>query len=262
MNEVTDILRTYEPVTLDEMDAVKLMNRVDVKFVFPFNMLMTFLEEMKSGYRVLEVNGKRLSRYETLYFDTQEYRLYTAHHNGKLNRWKVRYRTYAECDLNYFEVKFKNNKGRTIKERVKRQHVTEIIEGKSEVLLRNFTPILPADLRPVLKVRFARITMVNRDMTERITLDTGLTFTKTLAEITKSTYPELITIGYPGIIIAEIKTGSSARSQFSEILRKHRITEFSISKYCLGMASLNDRLKKNNFKPKLLKIQKLNRYAG
>ena len=28
-----DIIRTYDPITLDEMSSIKLMNRTDTKFV-------------------------------------------------------------------------------------------------------------------------------------------------------------------------------------------------------------------------------------
>ena len=45
--------------------------------------------------------------------------LYHDHHNGKLNRYKVRRRRYIDTDTEFLEVKLKNNKKRTIKSRIK-----------------------------------------------------------------------------------------------------------------------------------------------
>ena len=41
------------------------------------------------------------------------------HQNKKLNRYKIRQREYLISDISFFEIKFKSNKGRTIKKRIK-----------------------------------------------------------------------------------------------------------------------------------------------
>ncbi|MBA3971684.1 MAG: VTC domain-containing protein, partial [Bacteroidetes bacterium] len=119
MDKINKILTEFTPITLKEMDNVKLMDRTDTKFVFKQDQLADFLEEMKGDYSVLDVIGKRISRYESLYFDTTGFDLYHSHHRGKPSRFKIRFRKYVESELHFFEVKFKNNKGRTIKDRVK-----------------------------------------------------------------------------------------------------------------------------------------------
>jgi hypothetical protein len=111
LNEVRDLLNGFEPITLAEMDGVKLMDRTDQKFIFHISKLPDLLRAVQQNYRALEVSGTRMSRYETLYFDTPEYTLFTQHHNGKTNRYKIRMRRYVESDLQFFEVKHKNNKG-------------------------------------------------------------------------------------------------------------------------------------------------------
>src|SRR4051812_12077582 len=118
MEEVLHILREFSPITLEEMDEVKLQDRTDTKFVFAAKLLPSILEKLSKDCKVLEVNGIRLSRYETLYYDTDDFLLYNMHQNRRANRYKIRTRKYVESDLNFFEIKFKNNKGRTIKERV------------------------------------------------------------------------------------------------------------------------------------------------
>ena len=54
-----------------------------------------------------------------------DFDLYHRHHIGRSNRFKVRSRRYVESDLCFFEVKYRNNKGRTIKNRIRK-----IIEGE------------------------------------------------------------------------------------------------------------------------------------
>jgi len=114
LESIKNILDQFAPITLSEMDSVKLMNRTDTKFIFTTNELPKLLEELKNDYRLLDINGNKISRYESLYFDTEDFQLYHQHRCGKLNRYKVRFRKYVESELNYFEVKFKNNKGRTV----------------------------------------------------------------------------------------------------------------------------------------------------
>ncbi|MBK7182175.1 MAG: VTC domain-containing protein [Bacteroidetes bacterium] len=147
MDQLKEILNTFTPITLAEMDSVKLMDRTDTKFLFPVNSLHAILNEIKDQYRILEVNGNRISQYESLYFDTPDFDLFHQHRRGKLNRYKVRFRRYVESELNFFEIKFKNNKGRTIKDRVKQKQIDGTIQDKAEVLLKEKTTIVPNSIR-------------------------------------------------------------------------------------------------------------------
>ena len=80
------------------MDEVKLMNRTDTKFVFEYSLLQKVLNEIKDHYYVLNIDGVRLNAYRSLYFDTDDFKFYFDHHNGK-NRIKVRYREYMDSGL-------------------------------------------------------------------------------------------------------------------------------------------------------------------
>lgn len=242
-------LSGFKPISLQEMDNVRLQDRVDTKFMLREDLFLTVLEEMHRDYYVLEINGARTSSYETLYFDTDQFRLYLMHHNGKLNRYKVRSRRYVESNLHFFEVKFKNSKGRTIKDRIKRPElVTEIVSNSNEAefLIQN-SGIDPTQLMPRLWVNYHRITFVNKHANERLTIDMNLSFTSGDQKFL-----------YNGLVIAEVKQSSlREKSPFITLMRKYRVKERSISKYCLGVISLNNDIKKNNFKPILLYIQKL-----
>jgi hypothetical protein len=117
-NQIGQILQTFEPITLLEMDRVKLMNRVDTKFAFSVNEFLKFLPELRENYRILEIEGTRTPFYESLYFDDQDFSFFKDHHNGRTNRFKVRFRKYVESNLTFLEIKHKL-KGRTHKSRIK-----------------------------------------------------------------------------------------------------------------------------------------------
>jgi hypothetical protein len=246
MELVMDALGNLKPITLEEMDGVKLMDRTDTKFVFNIAQLPVFLNDLKDQYRVLEVNNCRSSRYETIYFDTEDFELYKKHHSGKLNRYKVRCRKYVESELFFFEVKFKNNKGRTIKDRVKRKEFAFKIQDKALELLSKKTPLDAEKLTPNIWVNYSRITLVNNFSKERVTIDTTLHVKNDNKEV-----------AFPKLVIAEVKQEKAQASPFLAAMRRAGIREGSISKYCFGVATLYDNIKKNNFKPKIKTINKI-----
>src|SRR5690606_31022332 len=104
----------FEAITLDQMDQVRLMRRTDTKFVFSIQHLPAMLKIALPDYYMVEIENEREQIYTTTYFDTPEYDMYNIHHNGKLNRHKVRIRKYVYSNQEFLEVKRKNNKGETI----------------------------------------------------------------------------------------------------------------------------------------------------
>lgn len=244
--QVSDMLNQFSPITLEEMEGVKLMDRTDTKFTFNIKELPAILEEAKAYYKILSVEGNRISRYKTLYFDTEDFDLYNEHHSGKLNRYKIRYRTYVESNIGFLEVKFKNNKGRTLKTRIKEIEVPELHTGKAFEFLKKTLPFDPLILIPKIWINYSRITLVNRTSAERLTLDLSL-------EFEKDGKTELM----DKLVIAEVKQDSKADSPFIDIMRNKHIRQGSISKYCFGVASSFTEVKKNNFKQKLSNVKKI-----
>jgi hypothetical protein len=243
----TDILNGFETITLKEMDSVKLQDRVDTKFMFRESLLPQVLKDMTRDYRILEVSGYRYSNYETLYFDTDDFSLYRQHHNGKLNRFKFRSRKYVESNLHFFEVKFKSNKGRTVKERIKHHEIVKELDGQAKDFLVESSGHDPAAYKAQIWVNYRRHTFVSKTTQERLTIDTNLTFINGNNRKT-----------YEGLAIAEVKQGSSLdKSPFISLMKKYRVRPKSISKYCLGVISLHPEIKHNRFKPTLLYLNKL-----
>ena len=121
MNQIKSLLKKFNSISLEETSSVKLMNRTDTKFVFHTDKLKAVLEKAIEKYRVLEINKIRLPLYRTLYFDTDDSLMYNVHHQGKMNRYKVRHREYVDSGISFFEIKFKSNKGKTVKKRKKQK---------------------------------------------------------------------------------------------------------------------------------------------
>jgi hypothetical protein len=59
------------------------------------------------------------------------------------------------------------------------------------------------------------------------------------------------------LVIAEVKQDSKVGSPFIDIMRNKHIRQGSISKYCFGVASSYEEVKKNNFKQKLSNVKKI-----
>lgn len=246
METLHEILAQYHPISLEQVQIADLMSRMEVKYTFNKSQLPQILEELINDYRVLTVNKNTVNPYETLYFDTPTYSLYYQHHNSIFNRFKIRQRRYVSSGDSFLEIKFRNNKNRVIKERITTDSLKEYIGEDGLNLINTKTSIDSSQLKPTLWVYFERITLVNRNFSERITIDTNLSFR----------YHDKV-VSYPNIAIAEVKQEIHFRSAFIQLMKKNVIRKVSNSKYCIGLASVNDNVKKNNFKHKLMTLQKL-----
>ena len=246
MEHKIDLFGGFLPISLDEMNKVKLLDRMDRNYMFHVSQLNDVLSFASNHYYILEISDKRFARYETTYFDTPDFEMYTLHHNGKLNRYKVRFRSYVDSNLNFFEIKFKSNKGRTIKSRLKLPSNKWSLEGDTGRLLERNTTYKSSDLNPALKVNYNRITLVNKNMTERLTIDFDLNYV--CGEKSAN---------LPSLVIAEVKQDKSGSSEFISIMQQKRIKPASISKYCLGIASTVDNVKLNNFKQKIRYVNQI-----
>lgn len=237
-------LKNFDPILLEEMKGVELMNRIDTKFVIKrdvFNQILPFLAE---NYRALEVEGTMMSAYKTQYFDTQKYNFFLDHHNGSGLRFKVRIRQYVESDLFFLEVK-KKFKGRTDKKRITVEDFEpQLSQHSAEYVQKVLNEGL--DLEMKLYNTFDRITLVNKFSKERLTIDMNLAYEN--ASGSKS---------LDHLVIAELKQERfDTLSPFYLEMKKHIIRPSGFSKYCIGAISLNERLKYNNFKTKLMLIEK------
>ncbi len=244
------VLQGFEPISLSEMDSVSLMDRQDTKFAAPESELLAILSKLKKDYFVLDINDNRISTYSSLYFDTVDNDNYVQHHKGRSNRYKLRYRSYVESGISFFEVKFKSNKGRTIKKRIKKSKINLQLDSEDIEHLNNCSNLDPALLTASIWIDFRRITLVSKDFKERVTIDVDLTY-KNISDDKN--------INCPGLIIIEVKQPKFTRnSVVISVLHEFKIFPMRISKYCLGIIScFKNEVKYNNFKKKILKLAKI-----
>lgn len=238
----------FDSISLDEIQSVRLMNRVDTKFAINSSLLSEILPSLISGYRILSVDGVTLSSYRTVYLDTSEADMYLLHHNRRKVRQKVRLREYIESGLRWFEVKLKDNHGRMDKKRVALHSLQEFKTSESTHLLESVTPYSVNELVPQLENSFRRITLVNKELTERVTIDMDIAFLNLTTGMSAA---------LNGLVVVEVKQSGYAQSKIINELANRHVRKLNLSKYCIGMALTNSKLKHNNFMKKFRSLRKI-----
>lgn len=243
-------LSAFPPITLAEMDRVRLMERADRKYLLHLRDVSYFLESIQKDYTALQVANQQLMQYRTLYYDTPSWDLYQLHHNGIAPRWKVRYREYVASQIAFFEVKSKCNRGLTHKNRVGVAPDQLALSQIATSLVSQFTPLDPTVLEPAVWVNYKRLTLVHPSLPERVTIDCDL-------HLQREGCSENFGARLPGLVIVEVKQGSIIQTPAIQALRYMKRPEGGISKYCLAVCQLIKTVRSNNFKPDLLRLAKL-----
>ena len=243
---VIELAKKFDPITLSEMDDVKLMNRTDTKFTFRKSQLSVILTRMIDHYKVLEIDNLRIQDYRSLYYDTNNRKFYIDHHNQRVNRNKIRFREYINSGLVFMEIKLKNNKGKTIKKR-KRVNNIPLQLSKDDIEYMNKIIGTTLDVESKQWINFSRMTFVHKVYKERLTIDLNLNFK----------YGDQ-NLDMKDIVIAEVKQERVSRSSdFMRITKEMSILPMRLSKYCYSTIMLNKNIKQNRFKKKSLFIKKL-----
>ena len=250
MDKIAEKTLLLPPITLEEMSGIKLMNRTDTKFVATLEQLHAFLLAVQGEYYIQEINGKRIASYHTTYFDTADYHMYGIHHAGRKVREKIRVRTYLDSDDTFFEIKNKNNHGRTKKKRISVGSLKSIEQEHESIIpfMAKYAWYTIDEISPVIENWFNRITLVNYGKTERLTIDFNLRF----HHLKSDGHSQL-----QRVAVIELKRDGNVPSPALDLLRDTRIKRSGFSKYCIGSALTNKNLKTNNFKERLRMIEKM-----
>ncbi len=250
MESIRHCLDSFESVSLKQLDSVELQNRIDTKYILTKNQLLALLAGIRDNQYVLEIDGCRVFNYQTIYFDTPDFQFYRDHHNGCVNRVKVRSREYVESRLRFYEIKRKLYGTRTDKQRKKIKEIYHDVPEDDYQLIQ-YKRLAGKPIEKKLTNQFKRITLTNKSFTERITIDLDIHFDN------GHTQTHL-----PNVVVIEVKQGKTdVFSNTIQVLKKLRIHESSFSKYVIGVSLLEPSVKHNNFKPILLQLQKINAHA-
>ncbi len=249
--EINEIIFCFETADLKELEQMRLLDRFDTKYIFSYDLLENILNNLISEYNVLSINEKRCFNYYNQYYDTADYSLHRMHINGKRTRFKVRKRNYDNSNQTYFELKLKNNKGKTEKHRLPILNANGNLNEDEINFLKKYNIDL-LNLFPSVKVYYKRITLTNKNLPEKITIDFDIDFI--------SSYKSK---RIDGLVIAERKNlKSNNNTFFKALMEEQRIEEYSISKYCTGGIYTIPNIKYNRYKPKILLINKICKEAN
>jgi hypothetical protein len=247
LDRIIETLSSFKPISLKEMKGVVLMSRVDTKYICEAHLLPEILQKSVPFYNCLEINNKHYASYKTDYLDTKNLDLHTAHQNGKRNRCKIRYREYVDSKLSFLEVKFKNNKGKTVKSRIKSWFDADQISEEDNSFLQAHTPYSRDLINRMLTNNFNRITLVSKKEKERLTIDFSLTYSDNNHQKSLS-----------NLVVIEVKQEKRNRdARIMKILKDKHVYERSFSKYTIGISLLYPEAKYNRFKENLLYLNKI-----
>lgn len=211
----------------------ELMTRTDRKYALSLNQAHTVVS-LLNQHSVVTVEDRVFSRYESVYYDTPQFQSYFDAAGSRRHRFKVRARTYLDSNTTLLEVKTKDGRGRTIKERIPvhqeaREHLTSELRGYVAETLSTRgvleTSRIVENLVPTLKTTYQRATLLAPDGS-RSTLDIQL---ECEHKENRARYQDLV--------LLETKSLTSA-TELDRSLWRAGIRPVSVSKYATGLAAL------------------------
>ena len=246
-----DLVDRLEPISLDALNgASAMLERRDHKYVVPSAIVAAAGPDLANHFDVLEIDGRRAFTYETVYFDDAQRNSYFDHHQGRRQRMKVRIRRYVESQLCFVEIKLKSRRGVTVKKRLPHDPARygELDDTALDYIRQchenAYGRPFDESLSPTIEMRYRRVTLAARRGGERLTIDGDLEF------IGRSRRA-----GMDGrLCIIETKS-AQGNGIGDRILRAHghRPTR-GCSKYCVGMAALEEVDRHNRFLQALRRI--------
>jgi len=240
----------YKPVSLNVLESKKLLRRFDSKFIVQTEIIPAILDHLQNEFDILEIEGKRQFEYENQYYDTSDFKFFNQHHNGKLNRFKVRERFYKDSNRAFLEIKQKTSAFFTKKSRLAGFLKQKDFESKSREFVKSKTGEELNELLPKLKVDYLRITLVNKSTDEKVTIDRNIFFKNTVKS-------------YDMNDMAIIEVKQMPRNNASPVMKYlnslYLNPNVGFSKYCMGLVLTESNVKYNKFKKTLHFMDKLSR---
>jgi hypothetical protein len=217
---------------LSELNAkASFLKRIDKKYLLNWAQFSDVLDDLKNDFQVLEIKWQKVFSYDNVYLDTQDYLFYNQHQNKEKNRTKIRTRYYVDSNLAFFEFKQKNN---WITSKYRYEFPSEehgfMTRGKKRffewVWQSTYNWEKAPKITPSIKTTYKRITLVNKDGSERLTIDFDIRTLDLRWENTSE-------VNLKNLVIIESKS-LNKKCDSCKIMTKHNIKKAkSCSKYSL-----------------------------
>ena len=233
------VLQPIAPVSLDELEAsASLMTRRDRKYLVPSEVADDFVRLLAPTSRVLQIDGRRSFHYQSVYFDTAVLDSYLDAARKRPHRYKVRTRSYLDSGLCLLEVKTRDARGRTVKERIPhpfdgRSRLGD--DGRAFVSSYSLIGQSADELRPVLTTRYTRATLLLAEGV-RATIDVDL----------RSEGPDGRSVQLEGTVVIETKSGGPPSSA-DRTLWDLGCRPVKVSKFCTSLSALYPELPHNKW---------------
>jgi hypothetical protein len=232
-------------VSLEELnDRAELLTRTDRKYVVAASELGALVTGLyptgMAGLRVLEIDGRRSSRYESTYLDTVELDSWTGAAHLRRRRWKVRTRVYADTGERWLEVKTRGLRGTTVKERL--PHDGPDVAGPAAAWVRDrlgaahVHDVDPSGLVATLHTSYRRTTLLLPGDAGRATVDRDLRWVSGHG-----------TAEVGDVLVVETKSGTPRPGPLDRRLWELGHRPVRISKYATGLALLTPALRGNRW---------------
>ena len=247
--EAPRALAALREVDAELLAARALLTRVDRKYFLPRDALDALVYSLRDDYGVLRAGTRLAARYSTNYFDTSDLRIYDDHRRGRCPRYKVRLRHHIDRNLSFLEVKRKGTNQQTTKVILSRPFGAAELDPEGRRFVDEHCPIAAASLVSAVSIDFRRATLVGEIANERVTIDWDFDL-----------HDRAAGARFAHAMIVEVKQAQySNHSPAVRALRRIRIREQSISKYCIATAAVAA-VRSNTFKSALRAVERLSAY--
>ncbi|MCL2183272.1 MAG: VTC domain-containing protein [Chitinispirillia bacterium] len=253
-----ELLAPFSRSSLEDSKNMAFLNRFDTKFVLRTGGVSGFLKNIANDYSVLQIEDMVIQSYETVYFDTPDLLCFNMHHNKRAQRFKFRTRKYLSNGKIFNEIKQKQNTGKTKKFRQRRDGIPDEIPNPGFPMLpavknlsdfdEHFIALVNThgygyvgELIPSLNVYFNRVTFLNKNFPERMTLDFGLSYAFNGLEFKL----------YDTAIVEQKREKGPEKTFSQEYFRSIHKNPSGFSKYTIGISLTHAEARKNRFLPRL-----------
>ena len=266
VHPTTAALAGLPSIGLADLDiAAALQTRTDRKYLVAPGLLPDLLGAVDSFHRqtqcsgepvrVLDIGGTRSFAYRSTYFDTPDLFSYHQAARSRPTRFKVRTRSYLATGTCWLEVKVRNARGETVKDRIElppgcERHLTP----EARTFLAGHDQIAPHldQLTPALVTTYDRATLHCGGLSrgQRVTVDAGLgcsRVTGTDADGTAADGTDVALGDLTNLLIVETKSAGHGPGPFDRALWGLGVRPTGISKYAVGMAASQRSLPANKW---------------